>query len=154
MTAWLCQHLISLCQELEPISHLLSLQVVLASSLSTSKSPNVLLNFLQDLFPFRVAGSTYWSLQHPLEGAPWCPKTGLFSSPLSTLSWKDPCTLQVEVLVVPHPPSQWNHVNFFPGISTGLLAINLDPDVKSRALDALLLASTHLSRLCLFSWAL
>ena len=78
-----------------------------------------------------------------------CPKTGLFSSSLSSLPWKDPCTLQVDVLVVPHPPSQQNQVvYFFPGISTGLLAINPDPHVKSRALGALLLALTHLSPLC------
>lgn len=62
MTAQFCQHSISLCQELEPISHLLSLQALLASSLSTSKPPNVLLlncfwNIFQDLLPLRVAGS-------------------------------------------------------------------------------------------------
>lgn len=57
MTARLCQRSISVCQELEPISHLLS----------TSKPPNVLLlncfwNFFQDLFPLCVAGSTLISV--------------------------------------------------------------------------------------------
>lgn len=37
-----------------------------------------------------------------------CPKTGLFSSSLPGLPWKDPCAPWVDVLVVSNPPSQQN----------------------------------------------